>query len=158
RALEANPRHVPSLLTAGQLALETQDWAGAVEYADALARVQPDAAEAHRWRAVARENQGRRDEARKEYEELATSHPELAVGYLGVAHLLEKSGDRGGALTWVERCQSKVPNDLGGLRSQVKLLTLLDRGSEATAAADQAVTAQTEQLRETQAAALKAQP
>lgn len=66
--LAAHPAYWPAALRAGHLALEAGDFRGAAERYESALRVHPLAAEAWAGLGVAREREGRRDEARRALE------------------------------------------------------------------------------------------
>src|SRR5262249_7516581 len=136
RALKADPKHQPSLLLAGQMALADQDWESLLKYAKELEAVQPNPTTALLWRAAALTNLGKADEARAIYQDLTGRFPDVGAGYAGMAEALERDRDYTGALKWVARWRGRLPNDLGALRAEVRLLVWSGREGEAARTAE----------------------
>src|SRR5207248_7760406 len=79
--------------------------------------------------------------------------PELPAGYLGVARLLEQSGDPRAALTLVQDCRKHCAADVAAVQLQIKLLVANGRAGEATKVADAVLNDQAQKDFDHQAAA-----
>jgi tetratricopeptide (TPR) repeat protein len=123
-ALSLDPRHVESLLFAGQLAQDSGNWNELARLADALAYVRPNALEGMVWRGLVRENRGQLDEARKQYESVVAQAPDQATGYLRLASLKERAKDYTGALEILDRWSQRQPTDLNAFQVRTRLLAL----------------------------------
>jgi tetratricopeptide (TPR) repeat protein len=131
RALKAQPQHEPTLRLAIPLAIASEEWGTAAQWATILQKVEPDQVEPRQWLALALAGQGDAEGARRVYLEMVTRFPDQAAGYLGVAEILERAGYVEQALTWVTRWREHAPEDLQALRMYVRLLAARGRGAEA---------------------------
>jgi predicted Zn-dependent protease len=122
KALPANQHHVPSLVLALQLALADEDWQAAQAFVQTLQQLHPNLQEIPQWQAAILVGLGETAKARKIYEDYVSRYPEQHTGYLGLAALSEKAGDYRTALDWVTKWRAMNPNDLNGLRAQVRIL------------------------------------
>jgi tetratricopeptide (TPR) repeat protein len=147
RGLSVYPRHVPSLLLAGRLALEAEDWQACQAAAATLGEVEPRRPEPWLWRAAVRERQGSDEEARAAWQEVATRYPQLPAGWLGTARLLEKRGKFPAALDQLQRGAANAPDHPALLEARVRLLILNRQPEAASTAAEQAWQRQTERQR-----------
>jgi Tfp pilus assembly protein PilF len=130
-ALKADPKHIPSLRLATELALVAEDWDDALKHAKALEELPGRKAEAQAYKARALIGQGKLKEASKVYESLAKEFPNLSLGFLGMASIRERAGDYLGALEWVEKWKDRPPQDPGYLSQKVRLLAEAGRLKEA---------------------------
>src|SRR5439155_10923740 len=96
-----------------------------------LDRPQPTLVDGAYWRAVAAEQLGRKDEARRIYQNLVTQHPRLAVGYLGLAALSEQAKDLTGALHYVQQWRAQDATNAAGAAAEVRLLAKAGKINEA---------------------------
>jgi tetratricopeptide (TPR) repeat protein len=147
RGLAVNPRHAPSLVLAGQLALEAEDWKACRATADALAEVQPEGPEPWLWRAAILERQGYDAEAGAAWQEVCARFPQLAAGWLGTARVLERRREFAAALDRMRRGGTSCPDKLALLEAQVRLLGSSGQVPAAEAAAEQALRNVKEQKR-----------
>lgn len=139
RALQADPRHEPSLTLAGQLDLRAEDWDACLKHAAALEAVRPDLAEPLRWRALALENLGRVTEAQDVCQTLMRKFPGQPAGYLTLAGILERAQDYAGAARWVGRWRERAPGHLDGIEAQARLLARTGRPAEVNESAEQTI-------------------
>jgi predicted Zn-dependent protease len=139
RGLSASPRHVPSLVLAGQLALEAEDWKACQATAEALAEAAPERPEPWLWGATVRERQGTEEEARAAWQEMAERYPQQPAGWLGTARVLEKRGALVAALDQLQRGAVNNPDHLALLEARVRLLALDRQPREASTTAEQAL-------------------
>jgi tetratricopeptide (TPR) repeat protein len=151
RALTADPRHHPSLLLAGPMALTREDWNRALEYAAVLEAARPGLPEPLVWRAAALEKLGRVAEAMQVCQQLTQRFPERSEGYLAMARALENARDYQSALAWVRAWRDRSPEDIPGLQRNLRLLTLSGRTGDAVAEAEQTLVKELEALDERQA-------
>src|SRR5262249_16183676 len=121
-ALDANPKYVSGLLLAGQLAQADEDWDELQRLAGLMAEVIPNSLEGYVWKAIALENQGKAEDAKKIYEQLMKESPNLSTGYLRLAAILEDAKDYAGALELLRKWSKLSPQDPNGFRGQVRVL------------------------------------
>jgi tetratricopeptide (TPR) repeat protein len=131
-----DPNHVASRLLACRLTTAAEDWAGALQNAQAVLQAQPTLLDPRVCAATALENLGRVDEAKKTYQDMVTYFPNLSTGYMGMAGILERNKDYAGALQWVRRWRKLAPRDIDALKSELRLLVLSNKTDEAVKLAE----------------------
>src|SRR5262249_1791231 len=160
RAVQLNPSYPPALALSARLAAEDSDYETCLRYAEeverslygtadakreapvaaaphsVLDRPQPTLVDGAYWRAVAADKLGRKQEAKRIYQQLIDQHPKLAVGYLGLAELREQANDMPGALDYVRQWRSQEPKDAAGATAEVRLLAKAGKTGEAERAGE----------------------
>jgi hypothetical protein len=160
RAVQLDAAYAPALALAARAATEAEDYQACLGYAEELERAlygtpaakrtapvvgaplsvldrpQPTLADATYWRAVAADHLGRKDEAKRAYQQLIDKHSALATGYLGLAGLRAQANDFRGALDDVQNWRAKDPKDAAGAAAEVRLLVQCDGKKEAEHAAE----------------------
>jgi tetratricopeptide (TPR) repeat protein len=160
RALQLNREYPPALALAARVAAEAGDHEACLSYAEDLERVlygtpegkreapvaaaphsvldrtPPTMVTAHYWRAAALEALGRKEEAKRVYQDMMAKHPNLSTGYLGLAGMRERAGDLPGALEYVRQWREKNPADAEGLTAEVRLLVKAGKLADAEQAAE----------------------
>jgi lipopolysaccharide biosynthesis regulator YciM len=130
-AVKVDPKFIPALLLAGQTAVATGDWEGAVATAKQLEEVDPALADGQVWRAAALSAQGKTADAQATYAALREKFPNLAIGWTGSGLLLAKEKEYGEAVKLMDAWLKKSPADADALRIKVRALAL---GGQPTAA------------------------
>lgn len=162
RALRENPDSTPALGLAVLLARDNGDWEHVRERAEILRRLlggqagrggpapvhglrsmldrsEPSLADALYWNGEALDHLGRVEEARLVYQQLVDQFPDLPGGYFGQADSRERTKDYTGALEWVRRWRRRSPDELRGIRAELRLLVLAGKPDEANAVAEEFV-------------------
>jgi hypothetical protein len=160
RALQLDTAYAPALVLAARAAAEAEDYAACLRYAEELERAlygtpaakrmaavvgaprsvldrpQPTLADGLYWRAAASEHLGRKDEAKRAYQQLIDKQQGLATGYLGLAGLRARAKDFTGALDAVRQWRAKDPKDAAGAAAEVRLLAQSGKTAEAERAGE----------------------
>jgi predicted Zn-dependent protease len=161
RALQLNASYAPALALAARLAFEDGEYETCQRYAEDLERAlygmrsakpvlgpvsrpspaagpqsvvdrpQPTLMDGAYWRAVAADRLGHKEEARRIYQNLVTQHPNLAVGYLGLAGLSEQAKDLTGALHYAQQWRAQDAQDAAGAAAEVRLLAKAGKTDDA---------------------------
>src|SRR5262249_54939120 len=146
RAAQLDPGYAPAPALAARAAAEIEDYQACLNYAEELERVLygtpaakragpvvggprsvlerpwPSTTDSQHWRAMAPEDVGRKEDARRIYQGLIDKQPALAIGYLGLAGLREQAKDVPGALVLIRQWRAKDPKDPAGAAAEVRLL------------------------------------
>lgn len=148
-------KHLPSVLLAGQLALQDEDWDTLLIHAAELDEIQADRLDSYLWKAVAYRGLGKKDEAKKIYETLKIKAPRVSVGYTGLAALAEQAKQYDEALKVLREWRKQAPHDAAALRSEVRLLALAGKPEEAEKVGEEAIQTMLKKLDESYEEALK---
>jgi len=112
KALEANPKHLGSLLAVSGDLVQEKKSAEALPYATRAVETEPNSWRAHILLAEALVMEKRNDEAAKESRRaIDLGHERAATAQLVLAHALAQSGDRDGAIQALELYIKSHPTD-----------------------------------------------
>jgi hypothetical protein len=135
RALKIDPKHVPSLLLAIQLAQQDEDWKAVLRYAAALENAKASPLLVLTARAQGLVNLDQLSQAKALYQQLKKDFELQFVGYQGLALLAEKAKDYAGALAqvqaWLDRVDGKNFDEDEAFQMKVRLLARLDKVEQA---------------------------
>jgi predicted Zn-dependent protease len=154
----ANKKHLPSVLLAGQLAAQDEDWDALLIHAAELDEIQPELLDSYLWKAAANRGLGKKDEARKIYETLKIKAPRFAAGYTGLAGLHEQAKQYDEALKIIREWRKVAPYDAAALRTEVRLLALSGKPEEAEKVGDESIKAMLKKADEAYEEGLKKDP
>jgi tetratricopeptide (TPR) repeat protein len=132
-------KHLPSILLAGQLAWQDEDWDSLLIHAAELDETRPDMLDSYQWKAAAYRGQGKNDEARKIYETLKLKAPRVSVGYMGLVALHEQAKQYEEALKVLREWRQQSPQDAAAVKAEVRLLALSGKPEEAEKVGEEAV-------------------
>ncbi len=138
QALKANPKSLPSLLLAGDVARANEDWPACLRYAEALEKVCSDRPETVVWRAEALAHVDAAA-AERAYRALTDKYPDRPDGHRGLIGLRERAKDYPAALIQARLWQARLPGDAGAFQAEVRLLCRAGRTAEAGSVAETAV-------------------
>ncbi|MCL6501082.1 MAG: tetratricopeptide repeat protein [Pirellulales bacterium] len=135
RALQADPRHLPSLALGARLHLDAGRPAEALDLSLRALRENPQLVNMYAVQAAALQQLNRGQEARSVLEALVQSQPNMALAYTLLADFYAAAGDRVQALAAITRGRKALPDNLAIAQTEISLLVRCSREEAAQQAA-----------------------